>query len=130
MLNNKGQTLILFVLMIPILLLIFVLVIDIGKVIVLKQELDNISNIVLDYGLENLDEVNLDSELINLVELNNDDIDVVDIRVENREIYITLNENIEGLFSQLVDISIFSVNSSYVGYIEDNNKRIERIGGN
>ena len=36
------------------------LVIDIGKVINLKTELDNISSIVLDYGLDNIDDEDLD----------------------------------------------------------------------
>ena len=129
MLNNKGQSLILFVIMLPVLLLIFVLVIDIGKVIILKQELDNISNIVLDYGLDNIDKINLDDELVSLVKLNNDEIDEIDIYMKDSKIYVKLNENVQGIFSQFIDISIFNVKSSYVGYIEDNDKRIERISG-
>ena len=70
MLNNKGQSLILFVLFIPILLLVLILVIDIGKLINLKTELDNISNIVLDYGLDNLEKEGLTQELEELVKLN------------------------------------------------------------
>ena len=129
MLNNKGQSLILFVIMLPILLLIFVLVIDIGKVIVLKQELDNINNIVLDYGMDNLDKVNIEDELIDLVKLNNNEIDEIDIYVEDTKIYSNISEDVEGIFLQFVDISIFNVKSSYVGYIDDNEKRIERIVG-
>lgn len=129
MLNNKGQSLILFVIMLPILLLIFVLVIDIGKVIVLKQELDNINNIVLDYGMDNLDKVNIEDELIDLVKLNNNEIDEIDIYVKDNKIYSNLNEKFEGMFLQFVDVSIFNVKSSYVGYMDDNEKRIERIVG-
>ena len=129
MLNNKGQSLILFVLVLPIFLLIFVLVIDIGKVINLKQELDNINKIVLDYGLDNLDDDNINNELINLIELNNDEIDKVDIEIQNDKIYIKLSENIDGIFSQFVDISIFKVNSSYMGYKDNNEKRIEKVNG-
>lgn len=129
MLNNKGQSLILFVLVLPIFLLIFVLVIDIGKVINLKQELDNINKIVLDYGLDNLDDDNINNELIYLIELNNDEIDEIDIDIENNKIYIKLSENIDGIFSQFVDISIFNVNSSYMGYKDNNEKRIEKVNG-
>jgi len=129
MLNNKGQSLILFVLVLPIFLLIFVLVIDIGKVINLKQELDNINKIVLDYGLDNLDDDNINNELIYLIELNNDEIDEIDIDIENNKIYIKLSENIDGIFSQFVDIAIFNVNSSYMGYKDNNEKRIEKVSG-
>lgn len=129
MLNNKGQSLILFVLFIPILLLILALVIDIGKMISLKTELDNINNIVLDYGLDNLDNEELVKELEELVRLNKEDIDSIKINKEEDKIYIYLEDDNEGIFLGLVDISIFSLKSSYVGYIENNEKRIERIVG-
>ena len=32
-----------------------------------------------------------------------------------------------GMLSELVDITIFDIKSSYVGYVEDNKKIIERI---
>ena len=128
-LNNKGQSLILFILMFPVLILIFILVIDIGNVIVLKQELDNINNVVLDYGLDNLDMVDLDKKLDNLVKLNNNEIDSVNILIEEDKIYIKLVENIDGMFSQFIDFSIFNVKSSFVGYIDNNEKRIEKVMG-
>lgn len=130
MLNNRGQSLILFVIILPILLLILILVVDIGKIVVLKQELDNISEIVLDYGLDNLNKENLVDELTNLIKLNNDSIDEININFEDNRIYIELHEDVNGIFSSLIDISIFNVNSSYIGYIDnDINKRIEKISG-
>ena len=42
--------------------LILVLVIDVGRIIVLKQELSNISEIVLDYGLDKIDDNELEIE--------------------------------------------------------------------
>lgn len=134
MLNNKGQSLILFVVVLPVLLLILILVIDIGKVMVLKQELDNISEIVLDYGLDrlnndDLDNINLEGELTDLVKLNKDDIDMINMSLEDNKIYIELNERVEGILSGLIDISIFDVKSYYVGYIDNDEKRIEKVSG-
>lgn len=129
MLNNRGQSLVLFVIVLPILLLIVILVIDIGKALVLKQELKNISNIVLDYGLDNLDKEEIKSELVNLVELNNNEIDNVNINIDDSKIYIELSEDVKGMFSGIIDISVFNVETSYVGYIKDENKVIERISG-
>ena len=129
MLNNKGQSLVLFVIVLPILLLIVILVIDIGKALVLKQELKNISNIVLDYGLDNLYKEEIKFELVNLVELNNNEIDNVNINIDDSKIYIELSEDVKGTFSGIIDISVFNVETSYVGYIKDNNKVIERISG-
>ncbi|MBQ2873076.1 MAG: pilus assembly protein [Bacilli bacterium] len=129
MLNNKGQSLILFVLFIPMLLLIIVLVVDIGKALSLKSELDSINNIVLDYGLDNLGTEDLVKKLGDLVRLNKSDIDSIDINIEDNKIYIKLEDSNEELFLGLVDISLISIKSSYVGYTLNDEKRIERIVG-
>lgn len=128
MLDSKGQSLILFVLVLPILLLILILVIDVGRIIVLKQELNNISKITLDYGLDNLDKDKIDDELVDVIKLNNNEIDNIDVYVEDNKIYVEMSEKSDGVFSSLIDISIFNVKTAYVGYIENNEKRIERMG--
>ena len=129
MLNNKGQSLVLFVVVIPILLFILILVIDIGKAINLKQELNNINKIVLDYGLDNMDEDNLDVELKELIKLNNDEIDKIDIKFDNDKIYLNISCDMDLIFTSLGDLSLFEITSSYVGYIKDGNKRIEKVSG-
>ena len=129
MLNNKGQSLILFIVILPILLLILVLVIDVGRIIVLKQELDNINKIVLDFGLDNLDMDDLNNKMVELVKLNNIELDDININLVEDKLYIELNMDTGGMLSGLVDISIFDIKSSYVGYIKDEKKIIERISG-
>lgn len=129
MLNNKGQSLILFVVVLPVLLLVLVLVIDIGRVIVVKQKLDNINTIVIDYGLEHLDKEGIEQELVKLVRLNGKDIDDVTLSIEDGKIYSSLEESTKGIFSKIINISIFRVKSSYQGYITDSEKRIEKISG-
>lgn len=128
MCNNKGQSLVLFVIVLPVLLLLLILVIDVGKVIVLKQELNNINKIVLDYGLDNLDKEKIEDELIELIKLNKDGIDDIDVYIEDNKIYVEMSENSDGVFSSLIDFSIFKVKTSYVAYFENDKKRIERIG--
>ena len=128
MLNNKGQTLVLFVVILPVLLLLLVLVIDIGRVITLKLELNNISEIVLDYGLDKLEEENLRDDLINLVKLNKKDINNVNIEIIENKIYLRMSHNSDSLFKKMVNVSSFKVKTSYVGYLLDNKKRIERLG--
>lgn len=127
MLNNKGQSLVMFVVVMPILLLILVLVIDIGRIIVYKQELDNINKIVIDYGLDNFNDDNLEEELVNLIKLNNDNIEGIDIRFEDDKLYMVLSIDVNGIFSGLINKSMFDIESSYVGYIDNGNKRIERM---
>ena len=127
--NNKGQTLALFVIFLPVLLLLLVLVIDIGKAIVKKVELNNISEIVLEYGLDNLEEENLEDDLLNLVKLNNSDINQIDIDIVDNKIYIRLLDNSDSVFKRIISTNKFDIESNYVGYIVDDKKRIERVGG-
>ena len=51
-LNNKGQSLVLFIIFIPILLGIMALVIDLGNAISKKSEIDSVLELVLEYALE------------------------------------------------------------------------------
>ena len=162
MLNNRGQSLVLFVITLPVLLIVLVLVIDIGRVISLKQELNSISELVLDYGLDYLNDVgsdnsdgnidtdvnnindnvngdgfrnnnlssdNIDDKLIEMIKLNKNDIDFIDVRIEDNKIYIELSDRVDGVISSIINISMFDIESSYVGYIDNNEKRIERVNG-
>ena len=127
--NNRGQTLALFVILLPVLLLLLVLIIDIGKVIVEKLELNNINQIVLEYGLDNVEKENIYDEMLELVRLNKNDVDVIDINITSDKISLTLIDSVDFMFKKIVDINRFKIKSSYVGYIQDGEKRIERVGG-
>lgn len=124
-LNNKGQSLVLFVLLFPILLLVMVLVIDVGNVIVKKQEIDNINYLTIDYGLEHFDDIDLESKLENMLVLNNVDFSNVEININDNKIEIFINKKVNGVFVK--QFNIFSLKSRYVGYIKENKKIIERV---
>lgn len=126
MLNNKGQSLVLFVLIIPIILLVMILVVDIGKLILLRQELDNINYIVLDYGINNNDIAGLDIKIREIINKNKDDIDNVYIDIQEDKIYITLEDTVDATFSFIENLQVFQVKSSYVGYLRDGKTIIER----
>lgn len=122
MFNNKGQSLVMFVLIVPILFLIMLLVFDVGKMILLKQELDDINYLAIDYGLDNQDE----DKIRELIIKNKDDIDTIDINIQDNKIYVILVDSIDVTISLLNDINIFEIKSSYVGYIDNDRKIIER----
>lgn len=129
MLNNKGQSLVLFIIILPILLLILILVLDIGKTLTIKKELNNINDIAMNYGLDNLDKENLEDELVELIKLNKNDIDNIEVNINDEKINILMEEKIDGIFTNFIEIPIFNISLSYVGYIDDGVNRIERMGG-
>ena len=56
-LNNKGQSLVMFILIIPIFLLIMTLVYDVGNAIYEKNKLSNVSYMTIQYGLDNIESI-------------------------------------------------------------------------
>ena len=111
-LNNKGQSLVMFVVVLPILLLIMILVIDVGNVIMQKQELDNVNYITIEYGLDNIGEVDHEKKLVEMVNKNIDDISLVSVDANKNQIKITIKKEIKGLL---------------IGYIKEGKKIIERV---
>lgn len=124
-LNNKGQTLVLFVMLLPIMLLVMVLVFDIGKSIVEKQKLDNISFMIVSYGIEHSKDDNIEGTLKELVTLNYKDATDVEILVKDDYVSVSLSGKVKGVFGNLVGKSNFKVRSYYIGNIND--KKIKRV---
>ena len=124
--NNKGQSLISFVLIVPIILLILFMVYDIGNMVLLKGQLDNINYLVIDYGLDNLDDVDLNNKLTEMINKNKDDIDKIEININDGEIKILLEDKIENKLSLINKFDVLDIKSNYVGYIQDNKKIIRK----
>ena len=121
--NNKGQSLVTFVLLIPIILLILFMIYDIGSMVLLKIELNNINYMVIDYGVDKLDDENIENKLRDIVNKNKNDIDSVEITVIDNKLNIILEDNLDNKISLIRKFKI-KIKSSYVGYIEDNKKKI------
>jgi len=125
-LNNKGQSLVMFVIIIPILILLLTLVYDVGTAIYEKNSLSNTSYMVIDYGLDNIDSID-DSELMNLVMKNTDNLNYMSVNIENNRIEIILKKEIKGVIGKMFGFDLVEVNAHYVGEIVNGEKKIERI---
>lgn len=125
-LNNKGQSLVMFIIIIPIFVLLFTLVYDVGSAIYEKNKLSNINYMVVEYGLSNIDTVNTD-DLTDLINKNDSDIDDISIFIDNNVINIKLTKESHGLIGNLFKFNLVDITSQYEGEIVDDKKRIERI---
>ena len=74
MLNNKGQSLVMFVLIIPILLIVLIVVLDVGRMYLERRELDNINYIALDYGIPKINEENINEKIVEIIKKNDKEI--------------------------------------------------------
>ncbi len=123
-LNNKGQSLVMFVVILPVIIMILMMVVDIGKMVNLKSELDNINYIAISYGLDNISDDDIQDKIRKLIYKNKLGIDEVKIEIDDGEVDITLVDGIDLIL--LKESNILRVRSSYRGIISDEKKIIER----
>ena len=126
-LNNKGQSLILFVLMLPVLLFLMILVIDMGNLMVEKQKLNNINYIMIDYGLSNLTKEDLEEYIYNYLKLNDEKIDKIKVSKTDNDITINLGKKESSMLGHILNLKEVEIISSYKGSIIDDKKGIERL---
>ena len=125
-LNNKGQSLVMFVLIIPIVLLMLVLVYDIGNAVYEKNRLSNTNYLAISYALDNMDKID-ENDIIRYISKNSDNLNNISVIIDNNTIDIELEKQIKGLFSSSFDFDLTTVKSKYKGTIDNGEKNIERI---
>lgn len=126
-LNNKGQSLVLFVLFVPLLLGIIALVVDLGNALVKKSEIDSVVEMVLESELKNtyiddstLNNIDNNTRISNIEVLLDYNLELGDysVLVSDDAIVIKVNTYVEGIFSRVLNIRGFKVISEYKGYLE------------
>lgn len=126
MLNNKGQSLVLFILIIPILLGVMVLVIDVGKVMNIKNHMEHIHSFVLEWELEKDSTDYQEEEIQELLDYNIENGNS-QVKIQNGKILLQTTTYVKGILSSIVGFDGFRVVSEYVGYIDDHGKIIDKI---
>ena len=123
MMNNRGQSLVTFVLILPMILLMILALYDIGNMVLLKSKLTNISYIVLDYGISNIDNDDVTLNMRELALKNESGLDDIMINKDDNKLYVTLYDSVN---TKISFSNIFKIKVSYVGYMEEERKVIER----
>jgi len=111
--NNKGQALVIFVVILPILLIIFTLIIDLGFLYLEKK---NISNNVIDsleYYLDNITEENIDIKVKKILNENIKNVENITINDTNNYIEISVFKTRKSIYSIIT--SSTDINISYKG---------------
>lgn len=123
--NNRGQVLALFALMLPIITIILILTIDVSNLVINKLEIDNINKILVDYAIDKKEEPNLEELVNNIAHLNDSKLEV-NINITDEKINIILSKKIIGIITKT---KIYDIKSNYECYYENNKKVIKRIKG-
>ena len=118
--NNKGQTLVLFVILLPIMLIIFTLVIDLGLLYIDKRNIEN--NVVgsIEYYFSSKSDEMFETKITDMLNKNIGDIDKIYINNTSEYLEVKVVKNSKRLYKLLTDNSEITV--TYRGYKE--NKKI------
>ena len=103
--NNKGQVLVLFVIILPVILLALLIIIQFGKLYLKKQATTNIIKDTIEYGLKHTQDEQIENKLNNLIETNIDDIDKKTITIFEDEIRINLTQKSINIFGKNINLT-------------------------
>ena len=109
--NKRGQTLIIFVMLIPIILTMAALVIDVGLLYYKKNEYVGIVE-------ESIKEYFKDEDILSAKEtltLNGVSLDDTEINVSDNKITVTLDTKVDSIFGKVIRINEYEIKVSRVG---------------
>ena len=124
--NNKGQTLVIFVVFLPIILIMMATIVDVGLMYYNKNKLDNINMFITEYGVNNIENENLVSELEELINKNVVNLSNKNIKINNNKIEIKLEKETESTFGKIIGIENYKIKSYYIGTNIENKKEIKK----
>ena len=111
MINNKGQTLVTFIVFLPLLIIVMATVIDIGLMYYEKNKLDNLNIMTIEYALDNFDK----NDINELVVKNDKMVIVKTLNNTDEKIEIVLTKDIEIIFGKIIGFKEYKLTSKYIG---------------
>lgn len=116
--NKKGQVLVLFVVMFPILFFLIAFFLENMFITGEKNKLDNLNEFVLEYAYKNKDNIGLYDGVLDLIIRNDKDIILEVFNITDEYLEITLTKRVDSFFGNIIGIKNYEINSSYNANIE------------
>lgn len=120
--NSKGQTLVIFVIILPILLIMLTLIVDLGIMYIEKRNIENNVYDSLEYYLDNIDDNDIETKVNKLLNKNIKDINKLIIDDQESYVEITIIKIRKSIYSIITNDTNITV--KYKGY-KDNKKIIK-----
>ena len=127
--NNKGQSLVTFVILIPLLLIVCGMVIEFANISYQKHQLTSVTKTIIS-SIITTDKM-LDNELKNdIIKLYNDNnIKVDDLLVEsNNYLKINATAHADSFLGKIINKDYYEIKVSLIGEINENNKLVFKKG--
>ena len=111
--NNKGQSLVIFIIIIPVIFIVFSFLYDYAYIINSQNKYENVTRTILNSTLE-------EDKIVDLYKLIYYNIFIVDNKKENDKVYIQNSYKIKSVFGNIVNLKNYTVSINYV-VINSNN---------
>ena len=118
--NNRGQVLVVFVLLLPILILIMAALVEIGDLLVYQNKLETNAKYIITYGVENIEDTDLNSKLQTLNDKNLNS--KAKMSITNESITLSIKQKKQNVFAFL-KIPL-TVEFTYKGTLQDGKVKI------
>lgn len=116
MMNKKGQVLVAFVLLIPIVIMFLGLIVDVGINLTERKRIDDTLNNIISYSLKNKEIITQDLIEENIKE--NLEYDSLNILLDEEKIEIILSKKTKSVFGNLLKIGINKIEIGLTGNFE------------
>ena len=127
--NNRGQTLVMFILMLPLLLIILCLVVDIGMLSLEKKRLENTLKDAIYYELNNqeTDSNIIKNRITNTLSKNINNIKIKKVEItDNKVITVSISKEYKGIFTKILKSNLFDITLTYKGYMNGEKSTIKK----
>ncbi|NMA51007.1 MAG: hypothetical protein GX951_04075 [Mollicutes bacterium] len=119
--NNKGQTLALFIIILPLLLLACAVIIDTSLITYNKVKLNSITRTIIKTSIERNDK----DDIIKLYNDNNIEYEKIEISFEEG-LHIKIEIKIDSLLGKVIGKNYYIIRTSLIGTKEDNVIKIKK----
>ncbi len=119
--NKQGQTLIIFVILIPMILTLLAIVVDVG---LLTNEVEKATGVV-DIAIKEYLTGENEEKIKELIQMNNIPIDNLEIAMKENEIEIELQYEMNSLFGKIINIQQYDVIVRRVGTLQNDKIQIK-----
>ena len=117
--NNKGQTLVLFVILLPFLFILICFIVDNGFLLLEKEKINNAIKDSINYCFDN--NKNID-EFVSLLNKNIDNLKITQINDDNGIWYLRVSKDFNGIIFK----RNYSIDLSFKAYLENNKVIIKK----
>lgn len=111
--NNKGQSLVIFIIIIPVIFIVFSFLYDYAYIINSQNKYENVTRTILNSTLE-------EDKIVDLYKQNGYKVDNFKYKTENDEVYIQNSYKIKSVFGNIINLKNYTVSINYV-VINSNN---------